>query len=543
MNTRRFLHTYRLIIVLAAVLTACTNKPTGIQNADLQSAVDSLWTNPQHSLESMEKLFVGELTEQEEHIFTITRAHAVLKLHHSLEDEDELNAAAEYCLSRKMNRYAGEAYYIQGAYRNYVGENATAMMWLKQAERTFEGAEVPPILTGMTYYKMGRISETEQLYAVAQRYYEQAVPYLDSAAIPLYAACGYRELARTSTDSVLQRKYFEKAQAYAAGLDTLTQLDVRYSALSHLNPQSEELIRISQYLCDSAGQKRYAYDLVRYYLKQNQLTQAKAYLDVLAEDTAALDWSRDKYAFLLSCYLKAYGNNAAAYETLLGLYNKQSGEIEASGMTRTFTISEQFDNAGEREKNLQLRVEKQRLFVVLVSLLAVVLAVGIVLEVLYSRRKAKAMVRQAEAEASIERLSAELQLRRESMQRVLAQRISLSKNLQESIVRHRDEAVPQWAKEFVETNIFTTEEQWASFREEFNACYGDMLTRMKAEHPALTPADLQVIALTVLGVDISDICLLLNLTKRTVWSRRLRIKTHLGLSEEEQLDEWLMNYK
>ena len=530
---------YWFLGVLFLALVSCSDRPLDVSDQGLRLAVDSLWSNPQLSQTVLDTMQTERLSEADRHIYTITRAHAKLKLEHSLPEEELLNAAAAYCLTKKLTRYAGAVFYIQGAYFNFVGKDATAMKLLKQAERIFEGEEVPDILRGMMYYKMGRISETEQLYEVARRYYEQAVPYLDRAGLPLYAACGWRELARTSTDSVAQREAFEKSLQLSEGLDTLTQLDIRYAALSKLEPQSKELIEISRYLCDSAGQKRFAYDMVRYYLRENALESAKKYLDVLAADTAALNWSKDKYAFLLSRYQRARGQNAQAYETLLSLYNKQSGEIEASGMTRTFTIAEQFDNQSEREKNLQLQVEKQHLYMVLFGILLLILAGLVVLVVILSRRRAQRLLATAETQMQIERLHAEVEIRRASMGRLLAQRIQLSKSMQESMKRHKEDKVPAWVQEFVETNLIMTDEQWASFRDEFNANYGNFLTRLKAEHPALTASDLQVIALTVLGVDISDICRLLNLTKRTVWGRRLRIKDHLGLTTENQLDEWL----
>jgi len=539
---RRVMRKFWVLAMLLTALVGCTERGNEVQNASLKVAVDSLWSHPQVAYAALEKIAPDSLTETERHIYIITRAHARLKLERVLEDEEVLNEAAAYCEEKELGRYAGEAYYIEGAYRNLTGRDAEAMQQLKQAERAFDGEDVPAILIGMTYYKMGRISETEQLYAVAERYYEQAVPYLDSAALPLYAACGWRELGRTTPDSVVRREAFEKALQLSESLDTLTKLDIRYAALSKLDPQSPELITISRYLCDSAGQSRYAYDLARHYLREKKLDLARKYLDVLAADTVFRAWSEDKYAFLLSRYQHARGQHAQAYETLLSLYNKQSGEIEASGMTRTFTIAEQFDNASAREQNLQLQVEKQRLWMALFVVLVVILVGLIVLVAIASRRHARRMVVAAEKEMQIERLHAEVEIRRASMGRLLAQRIQLSKSMQESMKRHKEDKVPTWVQEFVETNLVMTDEQWASFQQEFNANYGNFLIRLKKEHPQLTASDLQVIALTVLGVDISDICRLLNLTKRTVWGRRLRIKDHLGLTSENQLDEWLLRH-
>ena len=88
-------------------------------------------------------------------------------------------------------------------------------------------------------------------------------------------------------------------------------------------------------------------------------------------------------------------------------------------------------------------------------------------------------------------------------------------------------------------NIFSTEEQWQRFLKEFEGAYGGLLTNMQNEYNRLTSTDLQVIALYILGMDNSDICLLMGLTQRTIWSRRMRIKSRVGLGEKESLDKWI----
>jgi DNA-binding CsgD family transcriptional regulator len=120
------------------------------------------------------------------------------------------------------------------------------------------------------------------------------------------------------------------------------------------------------------------------------------------------------------------------------------------------------------------------------------------------------------------------------------QRIELSKSMQEALLgSKKEEAIPQWAKRFIELNIFSTEEQWQHFLEEFKDCYGNVLTELQEQYPRLTATDIQAIALYILGMDNSDICLLLGLSQRTVWSRRQRIKARIGMSENESLDKWI----
>ena len=131
-------------------------------------------------------------------------------------------------------------------------------------------------------------------------------------------------------------------------------------------------------------------------------------------------------------------------------------------------------------------------------------------------------------------------IRRESLKRIINQRIELSKNLQEAILsRKKEESIPQWAKDYIDQNIFSTEEQWHGFLKEFEGAYGNILTRLQSTYPRLTSTDLQVIALYILGIDNSDICLLMGTTQRTIWSRRMRIKSRIGLGEKESLNKWL----
>ena len=194
----------------------------------------------------------------------------------------------------------------------------------------------------------------------------------------------------------------------------------------------------------------------------------------------------------------------------------------------------------EHAKNLQLQLDKQRLHIILAIVLIAILSASIVLILYISRQRAKYLVEQTRSEQQIADLQKELIIRRESLKRVMNQRIELSKSMQEALLgSKKEEAIPQWAKGFIELNIFSTEEQWQHFLEEFKDCYGHILTDLQEQYPRLTNTDIQVIALYILGMDNSDICLLLGLTQRTVWSRRQRIKARIGMGEKESLDAWI----
>jgi hypothetical protein len=322
--------------------------------------------------------------------------------------------------------------------------------------------------------------------------------------------------------------------------DSILQMDIRYAQLSANQPNSPEIASICQYMCHRVGRKRYAYDLVKYYIRTHKADSAKIYLDILAADTTAQIWSEQQHALWKSQYLHLKGQDKAAYESLYNLYNAYYKEVEEQGRASAFVAAQHYDNEVEKAKNLQLELDKQRLYIALVLVLVGVLCVVILAILLITRQRAKHMVEQVRSQQEIIHLKEELNIRRNSLKRIMNQRIELNKNLQEAILsRKKEENIPQWAKAFVEQNIFSTEEQWQDFLKEFEEAYGDILAKLQSTYPRLTSTDLQVIALYILGIDNSDICLLTGASQRTIWSRRMRIKNRIGLGEKESLDKWI----
>jgi phosphoglycolate phosphatase-like HAD superfamily hydrolase len=322
--------------------------------------------------------------------------------------------------------------------------------------------------------------------------------------------------------------------------DTILQLEIRYAQLSANQSDSPELASICQYLCNQAGHKRYAYDLVKYYIRTAKADSARIYLDILSTDTTAQAWSKQQYTLWRSQYLHLKQQDSEAYESLYELYDTYYRKTEEKGRASAFVAAQHYDNEVEHAKNLQLQLDKQRLYIVLISVLVGVLCIMILAILFISHQRAKHLVEKTRNEEEIANLQNELHIRRESLKRIMNQRIELSKNLQEAILsRKKEESIPQWAKDFIDQNIFNTEEQWQGFLKEFEDAYGDILTQLQRSYPRLTSTDLQVIALYILGIDNADICLLTGATQRTIWSRRMRIKSRIGLGEKESLDKWI----
>ena len=527
-----------ILISMLYMCISCSEKNT-LENHTLVQAIDQIWVSPSTAQELLQQITPDKLNEYEQKRYALAEAHVQLKLAYSLPSHMSTNNLAWYFLSRGDEASAGEAYYIQGAHLNWLGENTQAMQYLKEAENLL----TTPIIRGMTYYKMGRISESEQLYDIALENYQKALPYLEEAGISLYLASVYRELGRTS--DVQHRDYFFNRaleQARESG-DTILYLDIRYAQLSTNQTYTPEIAQICQYLCNTAGMKRFAYDLVKYYIRSEKADSARIYLDILAADTTAKIWSDQQYTLWHSQYLSLKGRDTEAYQELYDLYTKYYNTIEEKGRSSAYVVSQHYDKEAEHARNLQLQLEKQRLYIVLALLLIAILSTSIIMIKYNARRRTERLIEEARTQQQISDLQKELLVRREAIKRSLDQRIALSKSLQETILtKQAAESIPEWARSFIEMNIFSTEDQWQQFLKEFEGCYGNLLAHMQNDYNRLTNTDLQVIALYVLGMDNSDICLLMGLTQRTIWSRRMRIKSRVGLKEKESLDTWLKDY-
>jgi DNA-binding CsgD family transcriptional regulator len=100
---------------------------------------------------------------------------------------------------------------------------------------------------------------------------------------------------------------------------------------------------------------------------------------------------------------------------------------------------------------------------------------------------------------------------------------------------------PQKQADFIElmTNqIILTKTEWENYIKEANSIFDNKIDYLSKTYKELTETDLIVIVLIALGLDISDSCVLLNMSKETMYKRRKRIKARLNIDVD--LEEWII---
>ncbi len=96
-------------------------------------------------------------------------------------------------------------------------------------------------------------------------------------------------------------------------------------------------------------------------------------------------------------------------------------------------------------------------------------------------------------------------------------------------------------KNMISTNI-AEDENWRVFEENFNEVHHDFLQRLKLKYPELTPGDLKLAAYLRMNLSTKEISPIMYMSIRGVENKRYRLRKRIGLSEEINLTEFLMQF-
>ena len=85
-----------------------------------------------------------------------------------------------------------------------------------------------------------------------------------------------------------------------------------------------------------------------------------------------------------------------------------------------------------------------------------------------------------------------------------------------------------------------TEKDWPDFIKEVDNLFESRISKLQEEFSELTESDCVVIALICLKINIPNSCILLDMIKNTMYTRRKTIKGRLELNADTDLEKWLV---
>ena len=113
---------------------------------------------------------------------------------------------------------------------------------------------------------------------------------------------------------------------------------------------------------------------------------------------------------------------------------------------------------------------------------------------------------------------------------------SIKKELKKS--KHPDNKA---ALEFIDNNL-NDKKDWSFFEQAFNNADKDFLEKIKHAHPNLTPNDLRFCAYLRLNLSSKEMAPLLNISVKSVETKRYRLRKKLGLEHDSSLVNYILNF-
>lgn len=447
-----------------------------------------------------------------------------------------------------------EELYRQGISSNNTSHYESSTDYLKQAEDvllTIQSSEVDAPqwerrnrLLGLTWFRLGNTLESDMLYSIAQTYYRKAIPMLNPDSDIIILACSYRDVARTMAisggeqDSILW--YFVQAKQFAqrAGSDVLL-LDIDAYRYQLCFPDSvPQRLAVCRRLAEEFGAHARYSEIVELLLAQHATDSAAFYLERLRpKDPSYAYWFEQSYAYLQSKVLLQRGKSDKAYEVLLDLYDRKIEELQRDAGARTYALALHYDVA--REQQLAQEAQRERkwqrtLSSILVLLLALVVTLLLVLWRYWQHRRREQI---AALQALQDKYAQQLQLALER----LKQKVNLTREMELQRLRGDEPEFPKWLQTYRDEQLTLSKESIDELIASVDSALDGAISRLRKEYPQLTESDMQFAILSIIGASDSDMGILLNVQKQTIYHRRQIVRKHVN-PDIEDIDAWLRAY-
>lgn len=194
----------------------------------------------------------------------------------------------------------------------------------------------------------------------------------------------------------------------------------------------------------------------------------------------------------------------------------------------------------------QLKMSRQRYFILLICLLLVTVTTGTVVSLIWLNRRKKhaqqrlqqenLLLRQQEEIARLRMNESELRAQAASIREELLRRIKISEKL--PLLPADDKADTPHG-----TRIHLSDEDWRDLQAMVNSTYRQFTQRLREQYPALTDKDIQFCCLLKVNMNLQTLADIYCISKTSVSKKKLRLKEKLGLTDAgNTLDEWIQVY-
>lgn len=539
-NRRKF-----IVVIVALLLSACgvtyTDHPIILKAESLVNDHPDSAYNFLSSIEHPEKLSKADYAAWCLH-YTQTQ----YKLYMDIQSDSLINIAVDYYKNNGLKTYSGLSYYLLGCVSELLGKYENAMLAYNRAERALEGTKDYNI-QGLVAINTGYLYVQNENYAQANINFKKALDLFKRSGNKKYQVSAYLELSNMSLqlgrpfDSTMfySNKALNLSKAINDSVLYYHILSTQGELLNHKNKETAiaNLLDGFQHCADL--RTRNASFLAYLYSQINQPDSAIYYLKIANEEKG------DKESEIFNELAKAgvYENRKdfkQAYFAVEKAYLMQDTVFRKKIKDQLYKIDKQYDLSEKERENAELKITNRNVIIGIGFLVIVVLIVLLMFQRTNIRNKKKQTelgIKQQKTEFELKENKLENKKKQALLSSKLQQRMEMTvrfNKLQQSFYE------PEKQTEFIESmtnQTILTKAEWKNYIKEANSVFDNKIDYLREKHKELTDTDFIVIVLIALGIDISDSCVLLKMSKETMYIRRKRVKKRLGI--EDDLEKWI----
>jgi len=492
-----------------------------------------------------------KLSEADYAAWCLQYTHASYKLQKKFTSDSIIRISVNYYKNSKLKKQSGTAYYLLGCVAELLQKDSVAMEAYKEAENVLAQTSESK-LKGLVQFSLGYICMQDEMYSNSLNYFRNSLEFFNQSGDKKYKAYAYRDMSIM----YYQLNYpFDSILYYSNKALKLSKETADSTNYYYILANQGELLYAKNYALSKEyllkgfnyfSEQHYYYGayLAYIYTKLNKIDSANYYLNISMTGT---DNSPYKIIGLHTAALIAKNRSdyKKAYQYLEKSYILRDSIFQQNMTSQLHIIDKQYDLTRKEEENTALKIANQTK-IIWIALLAVGFLIILVLFLLIRNR---AKQKQADDEMEKQRLkfskeTTEIQNRQKrelllvKTQNKIENTLAFNKLKRNLMTQGKKE---QFLEEITKQSTLS-QKDWSDFIKEVDNLFESRISKLKKEFTELTETDCVVIALICLKINIPNSCLLLNMSKNTLYNRRKTIKERIELDADTELEKWIVTY-
>lgn len=535
------------LFLIIFFLTSCLKYES--QNQKINSAFSLIKLNPDSSL-----ILLSELNNQKiesEYLDAknkLTKFYALYKTSDFALPDSLINQARNYFINTNYDYYKGLSYYLTGCNYELKYQTDSAVFWYKMADIVFSESDKYSDIKGLVKYNLGYIYLQHNHVNYALRYLKEGYKFFKVCNNTKYLAYVMKDISYCYYLMNYRSEIYLKILNDAYTLSKLSNDEINCDFILAQKGEflftidkktSKQLIKnhLLKYPRNSEKLSSYLADI---YIAENKLDSAKIYINYNFNN------DRNKIFYNLVNF-KIHHRKGNLTESINYLLKANNLKDSLSFQLINSNISE-IDNKIELTKNINeikdINFTKKCVFIILFFTLLFLAFITFKLMSIKKRYSKESK----EFQHKINFFENEMLIftlnnneKNDILHNKIFNRTLQTLKLKNLELNSQDKGkINEFVKDSFET-ILIKDNEWGEIFNEIDLVFDKKLTKL-VEKYQITTNDKKVITLISLKLDITDCCLLLNLSKNTLYHRRQLIKERLFLSKDTDLDVWLTAY-